>query len=383
MDDRETKSMKIQFCDLCNESVPEGDFESGRAVLRKGRVVCATCDALMSGEEEGQAAPVLVEQTVGAGAAASPAPHHPTTPVRRRRGRRSGGGFIAFLALVVACGGSWFLWKELGALREVQREQGREFGDRLEETALGLDTSSRHARQRSAALELRLREEYGSQLTNARQELATLRGEVETAMGAQQALSDELRKTMDELTESDLEVGERLDELVARTIKSREEFALLFDRLVEAETAIASGAMAPPPPVAVSPAAPEWAGELAGLSSENAGKRWNAVTALGDTGDPAVVPHLVPLISDTDVFVRMAVARVFGDLGAPEAIDALIAALEDEEAVVREAAMVSLHAITGRNFRFDPMASAAVRAKKVKEWRTWWEKARSEYLGGA
>lgn len=371
--------MKIQFCDLCNESVPEGDFDAGKAVLRNGRVVCATCDALMSGEEE-EGSPVLVEESIGA--VATPAPHH-STPVRRRRARRSGGGFIAFLALVVAGGGSWFLWKELGRLREEQREQHREVGNRLEGAALDLDDAGRYARQRSAALELRLREEYGSRLTTARQEVATMRTELERAMGSQQTLADELRKVMGELAESDLEVGERLDELMARTIKSREEYALLDDRLVEAETAIASGAMAPPPPVEVSPAAPGWAGELAGLSSENAGKRWNAVTALGDTGDPAVVPHLVPLISDTDVFVRMAVARVFGDLGAPEAIDALISALEDEEAVVREAAMVSLHAITGRNFRFDPMASAAERAKKVKEWRRWWEKARSEYLGGA
>ena len=53
------------------------------------------------------------------------------------------------------------------------------------------------------------------------------------------------------------------------------------------------------------------------------------------------------------------------------------------EAVVREAAMVSLHAITGRNFRFDPMAGPADRAKKVKAWRQWWEKAKDEYLGRA
>lgn len=44
--------MNIHFCDLCNESVPEGDFSTGKAFLRKGRVICATCEALMSAEED-------------------------------------------------------------------------------------------------------------------------------------------------------------------------------------------------------------------------------------------------------------------------------------------------------------------------------------------
>ena len=32
-------AMKIDFCDLCNESVPLSDLEAGRAVRVKGRVV--------------------------------------------------------------------------------------------------------------------------------------------------------------------------------------------------------------------------------------------------------------------------------------------------------------------------------------------------------
>ena len=40
--------MKIHFCDLCNESVPQADLDEGRAFVRKGRVVCATCDRAMS-----------------------------------------------------------------------------------------------------------------------------------------------------------------------------------------------------------------------------------------------------------------------------------------------------------------------------------------------
>ena len=42
-------AMDIFFCDICNESVPVGHLSDGRAFRRKGRVVCATCDAAMGG----------------------------------------------------------------------------------------------------------------------------------------------------------------------------------------------------------------------------------------------------------------------------------------------------------------------------------------------
>ena len=48
--------MKILFCDLCNESVPQGDLDLGRAFMRKGRVVCGKCDKLMTQRDELSAA---------------------------------------------------------------------------------------------------------------------------------------------------------------------------------------------------------------------------------------------------------------------------------------------------------------------------------------
>lgn len=168
---------------------------------------------------------------------------------------------------------------------------------------------------------------------------------------------------------------------MAQAMKARERVDSLDERLRESELAIARGALAPGPSGPAAAGEPQYASELADLASESAGVRWNAVQALGETGDPAVIAYLVPLLEDPDVFVRMAVARVMGDLAAPEAIEPLIDALDDEEAVVREASMVALHGITGRNFRFDPVASPAERAKKVKAWRTWWESAREQYFG--
>src|SRR5262245_15688920 len=48
--------MKIHFCDLCNESVPQSDLDEGRAYFRKGRVVCANCDRAMSHAASGEPA---------------------------------------------------------------------------------------------------------------------------------------------------------------------------------------------------------------------------------------------------------------------------------------------------------------------------------------
>ena len=44
--------MKILFCDLCNESVPQSELDAGRAFMRKGRVICLKCDQLMTQREE-------------------------------------------------------------------------------------------------------------------------------------------------------------------------------------------------------------------------------------------------------------------------------------------------------------------------------------------
>ncbi len=92
------------------------------------------------------------------------------------------------------------------------------------------------------------------------------------------------------------------------------------------------------------------------------------------TADPAVVPHLIPVLDDDDTFVRMAVARVLGDLGGDEAVSPLIDTLSDPAESVRDAAVASLRQITNQNFRFDPLGKESDRTKRIRAWRDWWEK---------
>src|SRR5882672_5074268 len=72
--------MKIHFCDLCNESVPQSDLDIGRAFMRKGRVVCATCDQLMSAREAEALAARGGSAPASSAAPTPPAPVHTHLP---------------------------------------------------------------------------------------------------------------------------------------------------------------------------------------------------------------------------------------------------------------------------------------------------------------
>lgn len=51
--------MRIEFCSLCDESVPLLDLDKGVAVKTKGRVVCAKCESAMSVDGSPEKSPEL------------------------------------------------------------------------------------------------------------------------------------------------------------------------------------------------------------------------------------------------------------------------------------------------------------------------------------
>jgi HEAT repeat protein len=179
--------------------------------------------------------------------------------------------------------------------------------------------------------------------------LGALRGDVERVAGGDRKAADELAQRM-RLVEEDLR--------------------FYSQRLTDLEMASLHPPAATP---AATPAGPSWQAALPDLASDSASVRLEAVYALSEAGDPAIVEHLVPLLEDVDVFVRMATARVLGGMLARPAVPALIEALDDQDTAVREAAFMALKEITGRDFRYDPYASEGERAKRIKAWREWWE----------
>ena len=394
--------MKIHFCDLCNESVPQADVEAGRAFLRRGRVICAKCDALMSSAgEEGYGTPALAGDTPPVAApasAATPAPIHGQQPGAHagahpvhatRGGRGTGAGIgIAIVALLVAVTMAVWSWNERAQQRSaLQRDLGALRG----ELAL--------ARTQGERTDILLRE--------ARQEEAAARSALQQALGEQDArVSARLKQSegSEERTDTSLAgFGQRIEAVEtihgevrrhdAELVLLQQRFGVLADDLSDlrarvAEAAAANAkergaAQAPPTGVPAAPPEPAWAGLVGQLASKNQNERWLAVQALEETRDPAAAAHLLPLLKDPDIFMRLSVARALGTLRSPPSIGPLIEALEDADAAVREMAYVALKSVSGRDFPFDPLSSdAAERAKRVRVWQDWWKKERERLAPG-
>ena len=381
--------MEVHFCDLCNESVPQRDLDLGRAFLRKGRVVCASCDLAMGSHEAGEfAAPLAMGPSAGVaviGPPVAPAPPIAAAPHRATAvpAASVGGGLALTLAalgiLLTACAAVLLFERLDEAGRAAAGEQARlrvelseglgvlrgEIGSGASERALDLE------RFEVALAELAEREERREQgASEALSRVAADLQELAAEVGANAGVSEELARHAREI--------ESLAGVIAET---RGDVGVVAEKVLELaqrpaapagpSTPAASAAAAEAPPNALGPV---WEALLPQLKSTSSGERWSAVQALGETHDPEVVPHLLPMLKDADIFVRMASARVLGDLGVMGAVPHLIDALEDEEPSVREQAHVSLRELTGKDFKFDPSANEADRAKKVKAWREWWKR---------
>ena len=366
--------MKIHFCDLCNESVPQGDLDLGRAALVKDRVICQRCNELMHGPRAGQPA----SATGGAAPAGASVPlpaaaaHHHAAHAPRPRSGGSGAALAVMGWLATAALGFWLYDRAEQERGQVER--------RLE--ALARDNRALEERidGARAALEARLVQEARTQVDA----LAAQRADLDAALARQgEAARDAAARLqgfdqrLAALQQSLGGVQRHDQELVALQGK----YAALSQELVDLgrvmgdlvdETARAAEREAD---VVASAGQPAWTGLVDGLTSADDGDRWQAVIALGETRDPAVAPHVVPVLKDADIFVRMAAARILGDLRNPVAVPALIEALGDPEPSVREAVYTALKAVTGQSLPFDALSeNAEERAKRLQAWRDWWER---------
>jgi hypothetical protein len=427
--------MKIHFCDLCNESVPQVDLDQGRAFIRKDRVICAACDRAMShhlpgaaglgaemaGPSEttanftespaheanasrsnalgsiasGDSAPDSRRQESTANAAllaaapagaevasrpAAPGPAPSAQPISSAPGTntRVGNGamWVAVLGLFFTAGAIFVLDDRLHVADDRYAALEGRVGKNITSTA-GLERSVALANDAHRDLDRRLTARID--LSKTRQDstadevaqLKSTQGEIAARL-AELALG--VKALQDKSGSGDFDLAKRFADYSAKIAKNEDALRALGERITVLESA-------PPPaaePVAVEsskPAEPGWKALLPDLQSSVNTLRWSAVDSLGASKDPEVVPHIVPMLKDADVFVRMAAARVLGDLAAKSAVGPLIDALEDGETAVREAAFVALRTITGKDLKFDPLApSDAERARRVKAWRDWWKK---------
>jgi hypothetical protein len=377
--------MKIHFCDLCNESVPQSDLDIGRAFTRKGRVVCATCDELMSAREAQVAASKSAAPVQPGGFAVAAAPAAIAVPVHAEA-RPVGGGVGAGIAIAVGVL-AVVLTLALGYWSNEQlREIRGGFDGKLDEL---------EASQRRVRLDL----DGSNQKVTA--ELASLtRAIADSGTEQRNWLDGKMRDGADQAKVAAAQVaslGTRIDELklgVERGAKRdvdidtlRERCGHIEEQLTQMGTQIEHAMQAATAKAGVAPAPPQnqpsWMGTVEQLKSPSQSERWQAVYALSETHDVAVVPYLIPLLADKDIFVRITTAQKLGDLGSPLAVSPLIASLGDQASPVREAAYLALRTITKRDFPFDPQTEdVAERNKRIRVWEEWWKKE-SEHAGGA
>tara|TARA_R110002126_G_scaffold86474_13_gene208771 strand:- start:5504 stop:6688 length:1185 start_codon:yes stop_codon:yes gene_type:complete len=393
--------MEIFFCDICNESVPEGDLNHGLAYRRGNRVVCAPCDRAMSHadgaggsvglltkppkvgtdtEVEAAAPPIqdrkLALAPTGAGSAASGA----------------GGILIALLVLVFGAAGFALMLEKLDELDE--RTDNKVAGLRGQFGGIR-DSLGQHDllnQERLTSAEARIQADRVTALSSIQAGIEGLRAQITANDGRFESIAGDLQQIRADQSAGlsvlegqvsalgqqllDVERSARDTGLALANLEESFEALLLSPGALSAP-AIGSGEVDP------DGGKPPWDGLLADLAHSNSGLRLDAVYALGETKDSRVVPHLLPMLKDEDLFVRMATSHVLVDLNAKLAVPNLIDTLEDDSSPVREAAMVALRDLTNQNFQFEPLGSESARKKRVAEWRNWWKRNGDDFLTGS
>ena len=398
-----TTSMEIHFCDICNESVPDSDLQAGRAYRRKGRVICMSCDSAMGGGESGAtgesetladagavAGPFSVEApppATGGLPVSSAAPEAP--PVVAVQGAAGGSGaggvVVGMLALTFSALGLWALLDRVESLGSEQRVVQRALEADQREARRVHDVFVAGLGERIHRAQQEVHEKEASLRSSLDEKVQSLRADLALSVEREAVAAGDLRALRGEL-ESQGAAGARQFQGLQDTVVEVEKNVVFYkNRVIELEETVralsAGGALAvggglPPG------ASKAWTSYLPDLLHANSGLRLEAVYALGETGDSDVVPHLTPMLTDDDLFVRMATARMLDDLGVKSAVPALIEALDDVQSAVREAAVVALRRITGQDQGFNPVGSDVDRAKRLKAWRDWWKRSGDNFLTG-
>lgn len=390
--------MEILFCDLCNESIPASHLEVGKAFRRGGRLTCAACDLAMGGggaPEAERSKRAADRQPPGAralppagSASAEPAPAAPVAG-----GSGAAGIGVGLLALLVAGTGLGLFMERLeqteGQMETLalelssqqrkgaaeMRAQGTRMEDRLAELGAGLE---QRVTALGAGLETRLErlaqqdDEQSAGLAELRTDLKRISGELDASAAGRVDQLNALAKQIEALEGDQRFYSDRLAELdeQLRAVETMRPGSFGAGPSL-ADASAPGGAPAGPAP---------WEGLLPDLGHQHPGIRMEAVYELAETGDSRVIPHVIPMLRDEDLFVRMATTRALMDLEAKQGVPGLIDTLEDGSGAVREAAMVALRRITNREFGFLPLASVSQRSARVKAWRDWWEKDGEAFL---
>ena len=349
--------MEIRFCTVCNESIPDGEFDAGRAIV--------------SGKGSQHVACALRRSVV-------------------MSGTRSWLTF--FLALFAAGVATFLLVAHLGrdegppTIEELPTVVEAHVKDEL------LASEKRQARvldERAQALSTNLQADFNDRIS------ALLDEKVNAAAAEQEKrLKEHARDTQGTFTEVNRHLGklqERMAALLDWKVRIQDEADQLRKDLE------AAAKREPAPPVEqprVEP--PEGGAEPAPVEVDRAREeeidRW--IKRLRDSDEDIVfsatielaqlkalraTPDLVRVLDKhKDFYARLGAATALGDIRSCDGVPALIEALGDKDDLVRTAAAEALHLITEQDYNFVSGLSKSERVRIQKRWREFWRKSETE-----
>ncbi len=333
--------MEIRFCELCQESIPDADFETAKAVIADGRTICATC---------------IARRALAAG--------------------RGAGGWFSLLVALAALGGVVWLVASRGqqpgvppAVAEAIREQGAQ------------TLADAEARQRAGLAPLQTRLSGLDALTTALERLSSDAQALAERTAAERV---ELQGRCDRIEGRLVALERQVSEVHAwlRELQQRAAAQLPAAPAPAPEpeptpaptpTPQAQPAPTPEPPAPATDAATlqHW---IDLLKDPNAGIAFSATLELGRLKDLRAVPALTATLKTyRDFYVRLGAADALRELKACDAVPALMEALDDKDDLVRTAANQALIFITGHQEPFAATLPKPELRRAQKAWEKWWK----------
>lgn len=357
-------SLEVVFCDLCNTSVPLQDVESGAAIRHQGKTIGSCC---------------LPALRVGAGANVGADGDRASMPRQSASGGDTRVLPLGIVLLFAVASAALFLDYRIG---QAQARFESDYG----QLAGSLKSQAEVVEGISLALDR----------VAVRADIDRLDAHSKVIDESQQASTQRLQAVGEEVAAATVAM-QALQQAVTRAEKSRPDhgptLAEIHGKLQQHTAALAEilarprpTAEAAVPPEAEQPAAPtdglspEIAHQVARLGDADDGARFEAVVELLRSKDERVLPHLLPMTKDADMFVRRLAVEGIKDFKTAEVVDALLVALADPEVIVRDSAWRSLKDLTGQSLPFEAAATSRdVRARAQQKWQEWWDKNRATF----
>lgn len=349
-DTDEADTMDIRFCEITKESIPDGEFEAGRAITVGGKsyYVSAALQRLMA----------------------------------RSRVR----GWLTFALVLYAAGVTTFL-----LLTELKREKPDP--NAVSEAVVA------EMQRRDTKLESHLADLYGQKLDGFAREVRTALKDAETHRGELHEGTAALASRLDAQTDAvkrgfqgsetrQNRVEEQIEEVRRWLLNLQGTADDLLKRQAEVEAMRAAqpAPAQPTGPIAEKPKREPGADEpdpeheaqvtmwIERLRDKNNDLVFTATVKLADLKDlRATEPLMVVLAKHKDFYARLGAATALGTLQAVDAVPALIDALGDKDELVRTAANEALIAITGEDMSFAADMSRNERQRVQRKYRTWFK----------